>query len=511
MKPVLLFLVLLAGSLSVEAAEITVPDDFATIQEAIDGAGAGDTILVRPGVYKENVDFKGKAVTLRSASGPKDTVIDGNRTGSPVRFSTGEGQGSVLDGFRLCNGIGTRDSWNLHSGGGIFCSGAAPAIINNVIADNEAKSGYGGGIFLIDCQGALISGNLVTGNRSANCGGGIYSRLSCPVIEGNVIRGNEAAKFGGAITCSYSSSSSVVSNLLCDNRAGQCGGGLASYNSRPSIRNNTIFGNIAVMRGGGIYLWLSNGAEVINNTLCENLADMGGGFACDGASTTIVNSIIYGNDARVGRQILVGSDSDPSEITGLHCNIEGGPASVVKGTNCLFVEGAGLLDADPVFADSDDGDFHLSYTSPCRDAGCQVNSLPSEDFEGDARVVNGVVDVGADEFFFHLCRKGDVVPGGTVEIQVMGWPGMPTRLGIGAAALDIPQVTPFGLLFLEQPISVERLGRIPETGVLVVPVVVPVGWEPGDSVPIQVLVGGNRSPASTLTNLVEAEVVQAGE
>ena len=83
-----------------------------SIQKAIDAAGPGDTVRVEPGVYLENIDFRGKAVELRSTDGAAITIIDGGQKGSVVTFGNGEGTDSVLDGFTLMNGYASQ-------GGGI--------------------------------------------------------------------------------------------------------------------------------------------------------------------------------------------------------------------------------------------------------------------------------------------------------------------------------------------------------------------------------------------------------
>jgi regulator of RNase E activity RraA len=69
------------------ATTINVPADYATIQVAIDAANNGDTVLVAPGTYVENIEFYGKAITVSSAEGPEVTVIDGNQSGSVVHIS----------------------------------------------------------------------------------------------------------------------------------------------------------------------------------------------------------------------------------------------------------------------------------------------------------------------------------------------------------------------------------------------------------------------------------------
>lgn len=133
------------------AGTLVVPDDHATIQAAIGAAVAGDPILVRPGTYPESIDFSGKAITVRSESGPGAAIIDGGNPvdpnkGSCVHFETGGGPGSVLEGFTLRNGTGRKPSGSPGGyGGGIWCDGASPAIRGCAIEDNH-PSYDGGGI-----------------------------------------------------------------------------------------------------------------------------------------------------------------------------------------------------------------------------------------------------------------------------------------------------------------------------------------------------------------------------
>ena len=58
---------------------IHVPGDQATIQGAINVANNGDTVLVAPGTYYENINFNGKAITVTSSGGPSVTIIDGGQ------------------------------------------------------------------------------------------------------------------------------------------------------------------------------------------------------------------------------------------------------------------------------------------------------------------------------------------------------------------------------------------------------------------------------------------------
>ncbi len=77
-----------------------------SIQAAIDAAVDGDEIVVAPGTYFETIDFLGKAITLRSSNGPEVTIIDAQGVGSVVTCDSGEGPGTVLEGFTITGGTG---------------------------------------------------------------------------------------------------------------------------------------------------------------------------------------------------------------------------------------------------------------------------------------------------------------------------------------------------------------------------------------------------------------------
>jgi len=124
---------------------IRVPQDYPTIQSAIKAAVAGDTVLVSPGIYHENIDFVGKDIVLGSlflTTGDKEylqtTVIDPD-SGSAVIFVNYETRNALLCGFTITGGTGTvidsirRD---LVGGAGILIRGASP-----VISSVRPKSG----------------------------------------------------------------------------------------------------------------------------------------------------------------------------------------------------------------------------------------------------------------------------------------------------------------------------------------------------------------------------------
>src|SRR5439155_16982933 len=139
---------LLLASSSALGTIIHVPADQPTIQTAINAAVNGDTIVVAAGMYFENIDFLGKAITVISASGKSVTFIDGNHAASVVAFHSGEGRKSVLKGFTLQNGSTPFD------GGGVYIYNSSPTVLNNVIKNNVAA--FEGAGIAVELSSALI-------------------------------------------------------------------------------------------------------------------------------------------------------------------------------------------------------------------------------------------------------------------------------------------------------------------------------------------------------------------
>ncbi|MCF7810989.1 choice-of-anchor D domain-containing protein, partial [bacterium] len=251
-------IILLGSGIAPRDHSLDVPDDYGTIQEAINAAEDADTVLVQPGTYTENIDFSGKAIIVASTflttgdyQAIQNTIIDGDQNGaSIVTISNGEPAEAMLIGFTLTNG-------NADFGVGILCNGASPT------------------------------------------------------LENLIIHGNAADRWGGGM--------------------------IAYNNATPTLSNVTIYGNTAGTDNAGI-------------------AVFGGGTTID-----MINSIVYANEP----------PAIPANQTITYSDIEGG------------YNGNGNIDSDPLFVDADNGDFNLTWDSPCLDAGDPNSPEDPDETRGD--------------------------------------------------------------------------------------------------------------------------------
>ena len=216
MKTAIVPLVILVLSTLAFSATYYVPDDYNSIQNAITAVSNGDMIIVKSVLCHENIDFIGKAITVKSENGSDFHTIDGDQKGSVVTFSNGEGPGSRLEGFLVTNGTGTYQSGG-YVGGGIYCYNSSPTITNNTISGNTA-SYYGGGIYCTSSSSPTITNNTISGNTASYNGGGMYS-CGTPTISNNTIAWNTASVNGGGIYISQSPGTVVHDMIFWTNDA----------------------------------------------------------------------------------------------------------------------------------------------------------------------------------------------------------------------------------------------------------------------------------------------------
>ncbi|MCP4580833.1 MAG: T9SS type A sorting domain-containing protein [candidate division Zixibacteria bacterium] len=364
------------------ATIIDIPNDYATIQEGINASYDGDTVLVQPGTYTENVNFNGQNIVLGSrflttgdASYISSTIIDGDSSGSVITLHSGEDSTTTIIGFTIQNGLAT-------NGGGVYCVSSSPSISFNIISDNSAFDMFDGGN-----------------------GGGIYCYYSNSIISNNVIRSNYASgfvqSFGGGIYSSYLSPT-IKNNLIIQNLGDWGGGGIYVSYSDPLIQQNVIALNRGTFYGGGLYLSDAN-PMIINNTIYRNRArwNDGGGIFCDGYSAlTVVNTIMWA-DSAAGENNEIWIDDAVYPVIS-YCDILGG------------WEGEGNIYDSPYFRDTDNEDFHLMaaeygypYDSPCIDAGApDILDIELDSLWGMGTLISDMgaygggdsVQVGIDEY-----------------------------------------------------------------------------------------------------------------
>jgi len=362
-------------SLTAGATIINIPDDYPTIQEGIDHGSDGDTVLVQPDTYYENVNFNGHNVVLASlflttgdTAYVSSTLIDGQSAGSVITIESSEDRRAQVVGFTIQNGLA-------ENGGGIRCSGTSPAIRNNNITDNsvvgQLTSGGGVGCYNSD---VVISGNRINGNcveswDGIGSGGAIESYRSTAEIAGNTISGNYVVSYcginyGGGICCSYSNAvltnNTIIGNSSWNAGWGGHGGGVYALQCDLVIQNN-IFAENSTDGGGGI-AFDSSLSKVMNNTFWGNWGFCcGGGICCEHSNLTVSNSVFWQDSTSyVGPEIY----AETGTLSVTYCDVQGG------------WPGEGNIDVGPLLRDPANRDFHLMadycgdpFNSPCIDAG----------------------------------------------------------------------------------------------------------------------------------------------
>jgi hypothetical protein len=353
--------------------------------------------------------------------------------------TTGSGGGMYTNSSSTltnCTFIGNSAS----AGGGIYDGGstALPTVINCTFSNNSATTG--GGMYSYFFASALLTGCTFSGNTASRIGGGMYNDSSSPTIANCNFSGNSAgaiynsssassptltrcvftgnSSFNGAAINTNGSTSLTLTNCIfignsatnqggavynagatislinCTfngNSAAVGGGGMYSASSLLTVTNCAFEGNTAPI-GGGMYNFNSNPPKLNNCTFSGNTAfSGGGGIYNSGASPKLTNCIVWGNSSG-----MIGFSSSPL-VT--YSDIQGGSI------------GVGNVDIDPRFVktpwtgpdglfgtiDDDPGDLRLRATSPLRDAGSNAAVSTTTDLDGNARIQNNIVDIGAFE------------------------------------------------------------------------------------------------------------------
>jgi len=329
---------------------IRVPENYQTISEALNATDQGDTVLVGPGVYVENIEWPENAVDVKlmSTEGAENTIIDGSSMEERVIRIEGSwevdfNENTAIDGFTLTRGLG-----------GLYVHEADITIRNLIVENNDLDVGsraYGAGI-LLEFSNSKIENCIVQNNRAVAgswaYGGGVYIDRDCNVhLLSSIVRNNYASgggwSFGAGIYINVSSSSGDLSDI--------------KINSCQIIGNES---NGSRPYGAGLYISSTYGVEIENTVFSKNIStgsfnessielDRAGvtmkhctstknntGITLSFSELKIYNSILFDNQFEIDKE-----DWDDSVVEVEYSLVSGG------------YPGVGNIDADPDFIRED--------------------------------------------------------------------------------------------------------------------------------------------------------------
>ena len=289
-------------------------------------------------------------------------------------------------------------------------------IHNNQMSDN-LSSASGAGIYMdVQTGSATVKNNIIRGNTAGLAGfnpswghgGGVYILGNNARLEGNQIQDNTAVGFAGGGNMQW----------------GGLGGGLYISGS-PTLINNNFTGNAALYRGSGVYI-VGGAPKLYFNTISANSAGSGNDetgvyvvekSASQKSQVFLWNSII--DNQETGIYVKGDVTANTINVDGIlwHGNIHNTAGS---GTIFLAHEHSG----DPLFVNPGNNNYHIRNGSAAINQGLNVN-IPADlttDIDGKARIANGVVDLGSDEYdgLYLLVVKREGNGSGTVTSSPSG-------------------------------------------------------------------------------------------
>ena len=355
---------------------ISIPNDMPSIGSAAMVAEQHDTILVEPGTYGGSHSFGGKDLLLTSRylydNDPQfiaTTILDGFQRSSVFCAERGETVDAELRGLTLRNG-------RAYLGGGLFIFESEPTVRNCLITGNSAQ--WGGGVYVQSASPMFLDCSIED-NHAIETGGGVFMDRSRARFERINFSRNESADVGGGITAVNSSYLTFTNCVITGNQAANSGGGAemlrASHCSfmKCLIVSNTVLSNTGT--GGAIFTDRSL-QSIDFCTFSDNDARLGAAIYCaNGGGAILGSSIVWGEWEL---PVYLANDGTPTTIHISYSDIEGGEEAIIRERGSSLDWGDGNIDADPLFAAVEEGDYRLTWTdypmgdeykSPCIDAG----------------------------------------------------------------------------------------------------------------------------------------------
>jgi hypothetical protein len=317
-----------------------------TIQAAIAMAFDGDVIHVLPGTYEGNLDFEGKAITLRSTGGAGVTTIVPSAMGAIVRCESGEGADTAIEGFTI------RFGESNDYGAGLRCVGGSPSVTDCVFAQNDAD--LGGGAVYVEEASPTFAGCTFTANRAApfggnGHGGAIYVESGAPSFSSCEFAENSASLRGGAAYLWIGAHASFDNTLFAGNEtwlpSNQSeGGAIASFQGHVTLDLCTFEENSTSQEGGAISTFAGSisaiGCDFFDN---EAVAMSGGAVrAATSATLEFLGCEFTGNRSGFYGAAITAVSSDLSVVLcGFHDNGAIGSGSTERG-GALWASYCGL-------------------------------------------------------------------------------------------------------------------------------------------------------------------------
>ena len=429
MKKIFFYALGLMCALSAQAAVIQVTSDKSgtELQEAINGAKSGDSVLVQAGTYygnftmKEGVNVSGGWNEDFTAQTDYETILDANADGrvleQPSNFTTL----TVWSNFTIQNGnlkaIRSVPASGLSSGVALGKKGQVKhcLIQNNTFSYNGNCMGGGVGNDAIDAATDVCAEDCIIRNNCGTHGGGARVRgtlLNCVIENNNTNNSVKKGPAGGV----HLQGGRMVNCIVRGNLSGGDTGGVRCF-GKSQLINCLIEGNIATNNVGGVSIESAN-SDVIGCTVVNNEQKLSSattskcGIACAATTdngTKLANNVVWGNKhngvVQTAQVYYISHYNEANRIYNAltHQNTTNGiKLSMNNDEDDTYIDGDSNEQTGraPHFADPANGDYRLTWQSPMLGRANSSIAVVTKDLDGNNRNIEGV-DLGAYELPYY--------------------------------------------------------------------------------------------------------------